>query len=465
MSNDITHYLEAIAVEGLIEGMVSSAHRIETLLKYCPTDQGMYGPRRSPGERIVGLDDPERIERLARMVDFPGMLENNGCMGGSLALILERAQRGIDAGLDELTDEQRRCYMHASSYILLKSDGGDVCHAITLRQGMLRLEDSLTPDELLKVWWGKYPHGSWPRPGMLQSLTEVRAYACCMPYSDISYRRELTWRVWDELASLLRAGCIDTDDIVATRATTESLDHRDRANECLSYHRLVHEEGWDPDRAEAAVYFAMSLHQVIGENGFDLADDLLRWGDIAEELWDKHRDVCRCITAQADDLGANFCECYVRGTEEERALASIARGVLAALNKRDTDGAYEALRRFAGRYRGPKDKERLTFERLIIETRKAIANVELPENDWNWWVPLGHESPGSFSSTTGFQTGDFLGYLRFDPYCGVNNPLRCAKPIERYVEIGSARQDAERARDALWNARFTDGGDGGEANG
>lgn len=267
VSNDITHYLEAIAVEGLIEGMVSSAHRIETLLKYCPTDQGMYGPRRSPGERIVGLDDPERIERLARMVDFPGMLENNGCMGGSLALILERAQRGIDAGLDELTDEQRRCYMHASSYILLKSDGGDVCHAITLRQGMLRLEDSLTPDELLKVWWGKYPHGSWPRPGMLQSLTEVRAYACCMPYSDISYRRELTWRVWDELASLLRAGCIDTDDIVATRATTESLDHRDRANECLSYHRLVHEEGWDPDRAEAAVYFAMSLHQVIGETG------------------------------------------------------------------------------------------------------------------------------------------------------------------------------------------------------
>lgn len=221
------------------------------------------------------------------------------------------------------------------------------------------------------------------------------------------------------------------------------------------------------------MYFAMSLHQAIGEDGFDLADELLRWGDIAGKLWDDHWELCDRITVQAEWMGTGFHERHIRGTGEERTLAAIAKNVLDALNRRDSEAALAALETFSKREYGPveddDDDEPFTFEGLITGAREALANAELPEDDWNWWVPFKPDRPfesDTFPGTTEFQTGDLLGYLeRFDPYCGVDNPLHCAKPIERYADIGSARAEAERARDALWNARFTDGGNGGEANG
>lgn len=456
-----------------VERMVDAHHRVESLFEYCPTDHGMYGPRRSPNERIVGSEDTARMERLSCALDFPRLLaDDDGCVRDPLEPAIERSQGRIDEALEELTNEQRFYYEHASSYVVLEPSGGGACHIVTLRQGRLRLEDDLTPEGLLKVWWGKYPEGPWPQPGMLQSLAEVRAYVSCVPYSVMRYDEDEVWRVWDELAPLMRAGRIDANDIAATMENTETLDHRDRANECLSYHRLVHEEGWSPDRAETAVYFAMSLHQAIGEDGFDLADELLRWGDIAGKLWDDHWELCDRITVQAEWMGTGFHERHIRGSDEERTLAGIAKGVLEALTRRDADAALAALEAFSKREYAPvddEDNEPFTIEGFIAGAREALANAELPEDDWNWWVPLKPGRPfetDGFPGTTEFQTGDLLGYLRhFDPYCSVNNPLRCAKPIERYARIGSAQRQAERARDALWNARFTDGGDGGEANG
>lgn len=461
-----------------VERMVDAHHRVESLFEYCPTDHGMYGPRRSPNEHTVGKEDPEHIGRLSRALDFPRLLaDDDGYVREPLESALERAQRRIDEALDELTDEQRFYYERASSYVVLEpregaAAGNGARHIVTLRQGGLRLEDDLTSEGLLKVWWGDYPKGPWPQPGMLQSLAEVRAYVSCVPYSVMRYDKDEVWRVWDELAPLMRAGRIDANDIAATMANTETLDHRDRANECLSYHRLVHEQGWNPDRAETAVYFAMSLHQAIGEDGFDLADELLRWGDIAGRLWDDHWELCDRITVQAEWMGTGFHERHIRGTDEERILAGIAKNVLAALNRRDAEAALAALEMFSKREHGPvedDDDELFTFEDLIIGAREALANAELPEDDWNWWVPLKSGHPfesDTYPGTTEFQTCDLLGYLeRFDPYCSVDNPLHCAKPIERYADIGEAKRQAECARDALWNTRFTDGGDGGEANG
>ena len=60
-----------------VERMVDAYHRVKNLFKYCPTDHGMYGPRRSPGERIVGKEDPGRIERLSRVLDFPRLLADD----------------------------------------------------------------------------------------------------------------------------------------------------------------------------------------------------------------------------------------------------------------------------------------------------------------------------------------------------------------------------------------------------
>lgn len=319
---------------------------------------------------IQGLD-----EHLLAALQFPTMLaDDDGYVRDPLEQVLERGQRRIDEAIGELTYVQRAYYLDATSYLQLAWDAAlaKPGFCIILRHGKLTLEDAPSLDDEMRHLWGSAWKGAFPRPGTVRDFSEFSAYIRCAPGHVMCQRgsENLVWSLWDKLAPLLRDGRINQDDLNATDVVTWSMDHRDRANERLSFHRLINEEGWRDERTAELMEFAISLHQVAGDDGFDLADDLLNWGDAAAALLDRHWELCEHVADQATyvscdahprkrvpeglyeeglRIGWDLWGCYLRGTAEERALAAIARDMLTALGSHDTPAALDALRAFCAK--------------------------------------------------------------------------------------------------------------------
>lgn len=335
---------------------IARHHFVRRLLRDCPEDS----------------ETQDLSEQIIDMLEFPAMLvDDERCVRDPFDQVLERGQRRIDAALEELADEQRAYYLDATSFMELEWDASLMRpgFCIVLRQGKLLLEDEASLDDKIRCFWGGKHKGAFPCPGTLKDYEEFHQYRLCVPEHVLCQQgsEELVWSVWDELAPLLHDGRIDWDDLEATVGTTWAMDHRDRVNECLSYHRLVHEEGWREDRTKELIGFAISLHQAAGDDGFDLAEDLLSWGDIAAMLLDRHWGLCEYVTKQAwvvscesypqERIPESLYEkgvriewiikgCWLRGTVEERALAAIVMDMLAALNRHDAPAALNALQAF-----------------------------------------------------------------------------------------------------------------------
>ena len=281
------------------------------------------------------IDDP-----LAQKLNFPWMILNRDhTIRVPLEEAIVEAQRSIDEGLAELTEEQRRRYLSATSTLGLPLFPSGEYHLITLEKGRLRLRDDVAAAEAIARYrdWG----GVAPSLDMVRTASEVRAYRKCGTVANGHIVAE-TPAIWESLLPYIRDGRICCADLSATYFNWDTLEHLDRASVCRSFRRLITQEGWPIAYAAEAIDFIASLHFVAGDTDYDAAEELIAARPVFEEFLARHPDTWDRVTGEAEFALWHMSSL---GWEEYCARYRPAvHGIIESLGQLDVEGAVRWLR-------------------------------------------------------------------------------------------------------------------------
>lgn len=202
---------------------------------------------------------------------------------GDLERALAGAQRDIDEGLETADEVVRRRYMASRARLrVVVSDGS--LQLVTLEKGQLRLADTEDARQTLDACraFGLLPPDEPNEPDQITTGQEAMAY--CHLLSTHMRRGKRAERIraglWPPVAALMRSGQIGAADVFATRGGSLEMAGRDRAAECLAFHRLVKERGLEFEQAIDIVEVIVALHLHVAEEHYPLVDEALAWAGL-----------------------------------------------------------------------------------------------------------------------------------------------------------------------------------------
>ncbi len=335
--------------------------------------------------------------------------------------MIARAQRAIDEGLAELTEERRRRYLSATSELCLPLFPSGEYHRITLEKGKLRLNDDETAMEAIARYGNWY--GVAPRLDEVHTASEVKAYRDCglvaggalepdtpaiwkklLPYIrdgrircadlqatychwDTLYRdcglvaggalEPDTPAIWKKLLPYIRDGRIRCADLQATYCHWDTLACLDRVNACRSFRRLITQEGWPVAYAAEAVQFMVSLHFVAGDTDYDVGEELVAARPVFEEFLAHYPDMWDCVTGEAE-----FALWHMGRLSWEEYCARYkpaVHGIIEALGLLDVQGALRWFREYDRVRCGVFDNidwDYDIFDRIDVGEDDAVRSID-----------------------------------------------------------------------------------------
>lgn len=371
-------------------------HRIDTIDIYCGPGSERYFDRfdtesyfhrydRSRPDTLVGRVCPPKLREeevdplvddpLAQKLNFPWMLLNRDhTIRVPLDETVARAQRAIDEGLAELTEERRRRYLSATSELFLPLFPSGEYHRITLEKGTLRLWDDETAIEAIARY--KNWHGVAPGLDIVRTASEVEAYRDCGLVAGGALEPE-TPATWKKLLPYIRDGRIRCADLLATYCHWDTLACLDRVNACRSFRRLITQEGWPVAYAAEAIQFMVSLHFVAGDLDYDVGEELVAARPVFEEFLGRYPDMWDRVTGEAEfalwHMGrlswAEYCARY----------KPAVHGIIEALGLLDVQGAlrwFRAYDQVRSRVFDNIDWDETIFDRIDVGEDDAVSDTD-----------------------------------------------------------------------------------------
>lgn len=377
-------------------------HRVDTIDSYCgPGSERFYGRfdtesyfqryDRFRPDTLVGRVcppgsckeevDPLIDDALAQKLNFPWMILNRDhTIRIPLDQTIAMAQRAIDEGLAELTEERRRRYLSATSELCLPLFPSGEYHRITLEKGKLRLNDDETAMEAIARYGNWY--GVAPRLDEVHTASEVKAYRDCGLVAGGALEQD-TPAIWKKLLPYIRDGRIRCADLQATYCHWDTLACLDRVNACRSFRRLITREGWPVAYAAEAVQFMVSLHFVAGDTDYDVGEELVAARPVFEEFLAHYPDMWDCVTGEAE-----FALWHMGRLSWEEYCARYkpaVHGIIETLGLLDVQGALRWFREYDRVRCGVFDNidwDYDIFDRIDVGEDDAVRSIDdLFEND------------------------------------------------------------------------------------